>query len=462
MSSPQEQVSLTLGSPRFDSRHANQEQSLKERSEGKIRQHRLDFDPDNEEMASFSTKNMEAEHEEASNKLQATPSHEQEATQEQTPSKIQSPLKVLKNPGSPESEVRNEESKENPGREEQVIQMEKEFEEFEELKEEPLKRIRSRTVEPVISGEIAKENDDGRNEQGLRRRTTGQHDIPMMKDEENSHFFIPVKIPDEIVVHNFSQENALSARSSGNSFIISFSEAWKYAKSLDLTYEKRLVQAYRSEHMHWTQRLVSNMCISGKMPAVLMNERDQLIALSRAKLDMEDEMHFKMMFTIFRLLTGSSFSSAWGPHWERIGFQSEDPSADLRSIGLLGILQIVAFLTFYKDFLKKVFKYSEEGDFRFPLCVSLLAFSKTALLALEEGRLNGMIVTQRSVVAVLNNFYFAMFFKFFSTYKLNSLTIHDFSRTFEKVTDRCLHAPEESIDEFLRLIQNYGSVLFDE
>jgi hypothetical protein len=33
-----------------------------------------------------------------------------------------------------------------------------------------------------------------------------------------------------------------------------------------------------------------------------------------------------------------------GGHWQDIGFQGDDPATDLRSVGMLGLLQMLAFL----------------------------------------------------------------------------------------------------------------------
>jgi len=50
--------------------------------------------------------------------------------------------------------------------------------------------------------------------------------------------------------------------------------------------------------------------------------------------------------TLFKLLTaGNSDCPRYGSHWERIGFQGNDPATDLRGVGLLGLLQPLFLVT---------------------------------------------------------------------------------------------------------------------
>jgi hypothetical protein len=41
-----------------------------------------------------------------------------------------------------------------------------------------------------------------------------------------------------------------------------------------------------------------------------------------------------------------------------IGFQGTDPSTDLRGVGMLGILQILAFCYMYAEYLRETLEYS--------------------------------------------------------------------------------------------------------
>ena len=92
---------------------------------------------------------------------------------------------------------------------------------------------------------------------------------------------------------------------------------------------------------------------------------------------------------------------------------------------MLGILQMIAFITFHKDLLSTIYSYSTDENYNFPLCVALLNMTGFSLRILREGKLNRQILKQKSVINVFNNFYFASFYKFYRTYRANKLTIRE-------------------------------------
>jgi hypothetical protein len=50
------------------------------------------------------------------------------------------------------------------------------------------------------------------------------------------------------------------------------------------------------------------------------------------------------------MLTGATEDCPrFGPHWELIGFQGNDPSTDLRGVGMLGLLQLLYLVTNYRE-----------------------------------------------------------------------------------------------------------------
>mmetsp|Transcript_29983 Transcript_29983/g.26554 ORF Transcript_29983/g.26554 Transcript_29983/m.26554 type:complete len:96 (+) Transcript_29983:1096-1383(+) len=48
--------------------------------------------------------------------------------------------------------------------------------------------------------------------------------------------------------------------------------------------------------------------------------------------------------------------------WCDIGFQNEtNPSSDFRGVGMLGVLQMVYFIQYFKSTVMKIFKLSQQG-----------------------------------------------------------------------------------------------------
>lgn len=243
--------------------------------------------------------------------------------------------------------------------------------------------------------------------------------------------------------------------------LIHFSEAWKTVKGLDLSKEVEKIAPQPTTYMSFFQKLFS-ACLEPRLSASILTERDHIIAFTKVKYDPTNEFHFRMIHTIYTIMTNEPECRQKGSHWETIGFQSTDPSTDLRSVGMLGVLQILAFITFHKEFLVKgVLPLLKIDEYTFPLCASLLGITKEAVTALRSGKLNSMIRETKSVINCLNNYYFAIFFKFFMVYKLNNLTISDYGHIFPTIVEECHQNPEKTVSEFNTTISIFGPMLYD-
>lgn len=241
--------------------------------------------------------------------------------------------------------------------------------------------------------------------------------------------------------------------------MISFNEAWRQVKGLNLSKERAQIVTDSSQSF---LSKIFGACFAARLPTPLLAERDQIMSFAKVQFNDQEDLHFKMLSTIYKVLTGTTQApNRIGSHWETIGFQGSDPATDLRGVGMLGILQILAYVTFHKEFMQKVFEYLRNPSVEFPLCACLLGVTKIVLQTLRDQKLNTLISMQKSVINVVNNYYFAVFFRFFMYYKLNNLTVQDYGRTFTRVTDECKGNPTMIINDFNESIQHFGIMLFE-
>lgn len=138
------------------------------------------------------------------------------------------------------------------------------------------------------------------------------------------------------------------------------------------------------------------MCSTTKMSRPgLLTERDQILAFSRVPFNDREEFHFQILYTIFCQLKDTDHCLRYGHHWEEIGFQGTDPATDLRGVGMLGLLQMLAFVLQYKDYLKECLRYSEDETYNFPMCVTLINITGFTLEWLQQNRLNEQINAEK-------------------------------------------------------------------
>lgn len=70
-----------------------------------------------------------------------------------------------------------------------------------------------------------------------------------------------------------------------------------------------------------------------------------------------------MIKTIYVKLTSSNICQRYGPHWEQVGFQGNDPSTDLRGCGILSLLLLIFMLeSEYLIWLKKFTHFQKMKD----------------------------------------------------------------------------------------------------
>ena len=93
----------------------------------------------------------------------------------------------------------------------------------------------------------------------------------------------------------------------------------------------------------------------------MMKEQETFFAIAKVPLDNNVIQHIQILQTIYKLLTKSTNDcSRVGSHWETIGFQGNDPATDLRSVGMLGLLQLLYFIENYKQFVDDIYSLSRD------------------------------------------------------------------------------------------------------
>lgn len=90
------------------------------------------------------------------------------------------------------------------------------------------------------------------------------------------------------------------------------------------------------------------ICRSSKRPTplrstVLADEQLLIIALSKVKYSDTNPIHWELLCSIYKHIVENSRAPVprYGSHWEKIGFQGNDPASDLRGVGIFGLCQLL-------------------------------------------------------------------------------------------------------------------------
>ena len=71
----------------------------------------------------------------------------------------------------------------------------------------------------------------------------------------------------------------------------------------------------------------------------------RMLTLSRLPFDAANADHRTLLEQYWRATTGEPLPAPTGPHWQRLGFQGDDPATDFRGMGVLGLHQLLYLAT---------------------------------------------------------------------------------------------------------------------
>jgi len=156
-------------------------------------------------------------------------------------------------------------------------------------------------------------------------------------------------------------------------------------------------------------------------------ERDGVFKMAQLKLDLRDTAHVRLLQTLWVRLSGEDAPCAkTGAHWQRIGFQGNDPTTDVRGSGMFGLLQLLFLVESHADLAAKLRALSHCAHQHFPMAV--VAFSLSAIvIRLLRARLTYVDIKRRgSAMHSVNVLFAALFFEFYLRWKTLSRTVVDF------------------------------------
>jgi len=180
-----------------------------------------------------------------------------------------------------------------------------------------------------------------------------------------------------------------------------------------------------------TSSLISWIKCSCFQPRINLNLEDEkklIYAISKKPLADENPLHFDVLLSLYKLLTGSKLDCPrYGSHWEQIGFQGNDPATDLRGVGCLGLIQPLYLVMTPELFplSKDMYLISLSENQNFPFLVLSINVTRMSLHALRDGLLNRQIIQENSVWSALNFFYVAVMYHIYKIWKTEYKTIKD-------------------------------------
>ena len=235
----------------------------------------------------------------------------------------------------------------------------------------------------------------------------------------------PIQNNDLVLSMNEPSENSLIAKEPETPQIklIDFMEAYNYFKSIICP------NGFNNQK--------NNTCCSCSSEKIKKGKAF-ILSLSSIRYDKKNDIHFRILFSIYYFFTKKNCEKE-GEHWQDIGFQSDSPSLDLISVGMLGPLQILYGINKYPLLYTELFNYLLLRKCDLYYMVNLLSMCKFSLNMLERNLLDDIVNENNDLFIVLNEIYVGMGYEY--NYEIknygnsNILTIEYIVKTLQKISE---------------------------
>ncbi|NWI84559.1 ELMD3 protein, partial [Pitta sordida] len=195
---------------------------------------------------------------------------------------------------------------------------------------------------------------------------------------------------------------------------ISFAEALQHFQSSQLSERRRKVQGPG----HRGGLSVLLRCLRGhpRLRPQLRGERELALAMAQCALDDSEQVHMRILQTIYRQLSRSRLGCPrYGTHWEQLGFQGRagrgNPGGLEEPEGRRNLLEIFTGIAIFFQ--------------NFPFCLMSVNITRMVVQALREKRLSRECNRRREVLAVLNELHAAAFLRLARLWRQRHGTLQD-------------------------------------
>ena len=193
---------------------------------------------------------------------------------------------------------------------------------------------------------------------------------------------------------------------SNNSETINFKTAFSYFSSFEYKEEQEIIDnelSMNKKKKNIMKRICE--CFWNKLPQNIKREKNLICCITKVPYDDDNEIHYKILKSIYIYFTGEKECPKKGNHWEKIGFQSKTPKSDLRSVGMLSSLQILYFLCAYPSFSLNIYKLFLDKNCDWLFAVTLINITQICYHLLRDDLLDQFFLKKNDVVSVFNELY---------------------------------------------------------
>eukprot|EP00241_Pyramimonas_parkeae_P003356 CAMPEP_0114244054 /NCGR_PEP_ID=MMETSP0058-20121206/11127_1 /TAXON_ID=36894 /ORGANISM="Pyramimonas parkeae, CCMP726" /LENGTH=712 /DNA_ID=CAMNT_0001356953 /DNA_START=355 /DNA_END=2493 /DNA_ORIENTATION=- len=228
---------------------------------------------------------------------------------------------------------------------------------------------------------------------------------------------------------------------------VSYKSAAKFFETVDISMYLSVLEVEDTSHQGWWLKLFRCLgppALKGELAA----QRERVFGLAKIQFDDDEPMHFRVLQSIFKKFTGAQGQiPRYGAHWEDVGFQGSDPATDLRSCGMLGLMQLLYLHHHHKKNAEHIYMLSRDAVQEFPMAPLSINITRITLQALRRGLLSTEIKKRKDVSSVVSEYYVGGFYQFYLLWKTGGKTMRDSGFVTKELETHMFANPKKVIEQ---------------
>ncbi|XP_022656973.1 ELMO domain-containing protein 2-like isoform X2 [Varroa jacobsoni] len=131
----------------------------------------------------------------------------------------------------------------------------------------------------------------------------------------------------------------------------------------------------------------------------------EAVHVSRISFDSNDSNHVKKLKLLWKGLRDDVLEDLVSKQWQDIGFQGDDPRTDFRGMGMLGLDQLVFFVTQYNSLARHVLNRSLHPKFGYSFAIVGINLTDLIFRLLRQGKLKTHLYNAMRTVVGMEDFH---------------------------------------------------------
>lgn len=239
--------------------------------------------------------------------------------------------------------------------------------------------------------------------------------------------------------------------------LITYREANQYFLTSDYYFQKAKELGERQEKSRGCLASCCS-CLIGKLKPELIQEKNIISCMTKTnkknKKNNEDEegdeIEYRILITLFNFYTKEKKCPKEGEHWQKIGFQSDNPKNDLLTVGVFGLFQFLYFTEKYSDDAYELYSVLLQQKCDWVFAKTMFDITKIVINLMDIDALDYYFNKKNKVFYVLNELYSGMVYYFLQMVKEycenNSLTLQFIASVIQEIRSRSY----TEINDFMR------------